>query len=296
VNVRKSTHTAEFKKSNRDLKLQLLSEKTLTTPLEVLPRNKDGKHEIIAGSRRFAAMSELYREGHAWARTLPCIIRNLTWEDARRHSMIENLQRNNLGPYEEGSFYEDQLLRFPDRYRSIRDLAKALGISERHVLMMRPLSVLHPQVGNRVRVYISNAKEREEQKLLPLSHGLSLAKLFSEPKMRERFSNRSSLKEQVKLANAIYGLDLPDVKRYLAIYRSNSTIGKTRTIRKVRRVRLRKRRKQRRGPPGRNVLIHFEAAEFAILQDLASSFRMTIQEFIKAAANRAVKDGANVPL
>jgi ParB/RepB/Spo0J family partition protein len=226
VNVRRLRNTADFGKSIKQLKQQILSERKVTTPLEVLPADKRGRYEIVAGSRRFTAMSQLYKEGKKWARTLPCTIRDLTPQEARRHSMIENLQRNNLQPYEEGVFYEQQLLLYPNEYPSLKSLAKSLGIPEKRVLTLRSLTVLSPSVGETIRTHVSTSKDRKRQRLLPLSHGIELAKLFSRSKIKARFASHDQMfRVQRRLANKIYHMSIGNVRSYLNAYGKEARIG-----------------------------------------------------------------------
>lgn len=69
----------------------------------LLVRIVDGKYQIIAGERRFRAakLADLDR--------VPCIIRESDEVDARRKQIIENLQREGIGPLEEAQAFQDLL-------------------------------------------------------------------------------------------------------------------------------------------------------------------------------------------
>ncbi|WP_313892706.1 nucleoid occlusion protein [Psychrobacillus sp.] len=69
----------------------------------VIRKIEDGKYEIIAGERRFRAMSKL-----KWAE-VPAIIRNLSDKETASVALIENLQREELTAIEEAVAYQKLL-------------------------------------------------------------------------------------------------------------------------------------------------------------------------------------------
>ena len=71
-----------------------IQEEGVIEPLVVRPKGIN--FEIIAGERRYRAATQ-YTE----LLELPCIVRDLTDDDAMRVSLIENLQREDLNPIEE---------------------------------------------------------------------------------------------------------------------------------------------------------------------------------------------------
>lgn len=66
----------------------------------IVVRVRDGKHELIAGERRWRAVTKL-----GWA-TIPAIVREFNDSQAASISLIENLQREGLTSIEEASAYQ----------------------------------------------------------------------------------------------------------------------------------------------------------------------------------------------
>lgn len=94
-------------------------------------------HQIVFGERRFRAAQR------AGIKTVPCIVRALTDEEARTAQIIENLQRADIGPLEEAQAYRD-LLKLEgqalqaaggDEHKkaSVAKLAGAIGKSKEYV-------------------------------------------------------------------------------------------------------------------------------------------------------------------
>ncbi|WP_028594527.1 nucleoid occlusion protein [Paenibacillus assamensis] len=88
-------------------------------PIVVRPRN--GKYEIIAGERRYRAVTKL---GHA---TIPAIIREFNDSQAASIALIENLQREGLTSIEEAVAYQ-KLIDLHDLTQE--SLAQRLGKSQ----------------------------------------------------------------------------------------------------------------------------------------------------------------------
>lgn len=72
-------------------------------PIVVRPTGLDGNYEIIAGERRFRAMSSL-----GWDE-VPAIIRDLSDKETASIALIENLQREELTSIEEANAYQNLL-------------------------------------------------------------------------------------------------------------------------------------------------------------------------------------------
>ena len=73
-------------------------EKGILQPIIV--REKEGKYEIVAGERRFRAANE------ANLKKVPVIVKNVGDEESIELAIIENVQRENLNPLEEGEAYK----------------------------------------------------------------------------------------------------------------------------------------------------------------------------------------------
>ena len=94
-------------------------------PLRVHPHpTAKGKWEIIAGHRRHAAVGRLIEQG-VWRKTdvIPCVLDPAVDDQARLQAMlIENLQRVDLDPIEEGRGYQRLHDEFGHSVRAIADL------------------------------------------------------------------------------------------------------------------------------------------------------------------------------
>lgn len=90
----------------------------------IIVRKLDDKYEIIAGERRYRA-SKL-----AGKTTIPAIIKDLDDFQREKISLIENVQREDLNPYEEALAYKSII----EKYELTQeDLAKGLGKSRPYI-------------------------------------------------------------------------------------------------------------------------------------------------------------------
>lgn len=103
----------------------------LAQPITVRPIDGE-RFEIVAGERRFRAVSEIL--GHA---TIPAIVRNLDDETASAIMLVENTSRADLNPIEEAQAYAARRDRFG---WGVERIAKVAGVSED--LVKRRLSLL----------------------------------------------------------------------------------------------------------------------------------------------------------
>jgi ParB/RepB/Spo0J family partition protein len=92
-------------------------------PILVRPL-KSGLYQIVAGERRFRAARL------AGLAEVPVVIKEYTDEQARYASMVENLQRQDLDPQDEGRFYD--ILNVEENI-SIRDIAAYIHRSAYYV-------------------------------------------------------------------------------------------------------------------------------------------------------------------
>ena len=111
-----------------------IQEKGVLQPLLVRVRpNHIGQYEIIAGERRFRASKQ------AGLTQVPVIIKDFDDKAALEVALIENLQREDLNPLEEGEAYKRLLEEF--QYTQ-EELSKVVGKSRSHVAnMMRLLDL-----------------------------------------------------------------------------------------------------------------------------------------------------------
>jgi ParB family chromosome partitioning protein len=135
----------------------------ILTPLLVRPCAVPGKssitHEVVAGQRRLRAAEA------AGLVTVPVVVHDLTDDQAREASIVENLQRENLRPLEEAAGFRS-LLDFAKGRHTPASVAATLGKDARYVWDRLKLLDLVP-----------DAKHLLEDGRLPLPHAILLAKL-----------------------------------------------------------------------------------------------------------------------
>ena len=103
----------------------------------LIVRLVEGRHELIAGERRWRAAQEM---GLA---EVPVIVREATDLDVLELSLIENLQREDLNPIEEAQAYARLAGKFGLRQEEI---AQKVGRSRTAIANSMRLLDLHPQV------------------------------------------------------------------------------------------------------------------------------------------------------
>src|SRR5256714_8634325 len=103
----------------------------------LIVRAIDGRHELIAGERRWRAAQE------AGLEEVPVIIRSASDRDVLELSLIENLQRADLNPIEEAQGYARLAGEFGLRQE---DIAQKVGRSRAAVANAMRLLDLHAQV------------------------------------------------------------------------------------------------------------------------------------------------------
>jgi len=127
-----------FEKESLDELAASVRERGILQPLLVRPL-KDSKdlYEIVAGERRWRAaqLANLHE--------VPVVVRDLTDRQALEFGLIENVQRQDLSPLEEGEGYR----RLLDEFRHTQeDLAKVVGKSRSHIANTMRLLTLPPAV------------------------------------------------------------------------------------------------------------------------------------------------------
>lgn len=112
-------------------------------------------YEIVAGERRFRA-SKL-----AGLTEIPALIKQITPENAMEIALIENVQRENLNPIEEGNAYRNIM----DKCGyEISDVSRLIGKSESYIRNIMRLDSLP-----------SDVKQMVEQGVLSASHARAIA-------------------------------------------------------------------------------------------------------------------------
>jgi len=115
-------------------------------PLLARPHPKDAdKYQIIAGERRWRAAQQ------AGLHEVPVLVRELSDQDAMAASLVENLQRQDLNPIEEGEGFRRLIEEFG---LTQEQLGTAVGKSRSHVANVMRLLQLPPSV----RIEVQNGK------------------------------------------------------------------------------------------------------------------------------------------
>ena len=119
-----------------------IKEKGILVPLIVRPL-KGGKHEIVAGHRRTAAARA------AGIVSMPCQVRELSDDEAAELAIIENLQRSDVHPIDEGEAYRKL---HEDRSMELKDIAVHVGKDLKYVKQRLFLTNLIPDMRSNYRV------------------------------------------------------------------------------------------------------------------------------------------------
>ncbi len=118
-----------------------IAEKGIIEPLIV--RQRGGRYQIIAGERRYQAA------GQVGLRELPVVIREVDDTEIIEVALIENIQRKDLGPFEEAEAMAGLASRC--RYTH-EDLARRLGKSRTSVTESLALASMPDEVRNLCRL------------------------------------------------------------------------------------------------------------------------------------------------
>lgn len=132
MNPRKSFDDEALKELAANIETQ-----GLLQPITVRPvKADDHEYEIVCGERRYRACSLLKTE------TIPCIIREMTDDEALDAMITENLQRRDVDPVDEAVAFN--LL--AERGQDVEELATRFGKSERYVRDRMRLVQLIPEL------------------------------------------------------------------------------------------------------------------------------------------------------
>ena len=98
---------------------------------------RDHLYEIVAGERRYRAAKM------AGLTQIPALVKNLTDENAMEIALIENVQRENLNPAEEGAAYKNLM---ESCGYSLADVSRLIGKSESYIRNMMRIDALPDDV------------------------------------------------------------------------------------------------------------------------------------------------------
>jgi len=135
-----------------------IKEKGVIEPIIVRKQAKGSSYEIVCGERRYRASHE------AGLKDIPCVVMDLTDEQALEIQVIENLQRENLGVMEEAEGFQLMCEKY-----DIPAVASKVGKSETYIAGRLRLLSLPPKV-----------KEAIAKDVIAPGHGLVIARLQDE--------------------------------------------------------------------------------------------------------------------
>ena len=124
-----------------------VKEKGILQPILVRPLNgkdKIGKYEVIAGNRRLAAAKA------AGIEEIPAQLVEMNDVEAREAQIVENLQRQDIHPLDEGKQYRDLIEKSSPRYGT-NDVAIKVGKTENYVRQRLALTNLCAKAEAKVR-------------------------------------------------------------------------------------------------------------------------------------------------
>lgn len=141
--------------------VESIKEKGILVP--VLAREtKKGSYEVIAGNRRLAAAKV------AGLKEIPAQLVEMTDLEAREAQIVENLQRQDIHPLEEGEAYRQLIEKSTPRYEA-KDISLKMGKSETYVRQRLALTNLSKKAADAFR----NNK-------MTISHALLISRLDDE--------------------------------------------------------------------------------------------------------------------
>jgi ParB family chromosome partitioning protein len=186
----------DFRTEPRDKEItegikQSIKETGLVQLIKVRPL-KNGKYEVVAGRGR---LQELKKLGE---KNIPVIIEDLTDEQAKLQSIIENIQRNNLSPMEMANAFKNILTLAPkvrsgDRYTGYRWLAKKTGLTESRISQVMALTEAPESIKKKVEKAIQKKQISEDVAVEILS------RTRNEPKITERVLDQAIKKNVGKV-------------------------------------------------------------------------------------------------
>ena len=137
LNPRKTIDEGDLQDLSNNIKQQGLLQPITVRPIEADDTNPlGGEFEIVCGERRYRAVSMLEED------TIPCIVREMTDEEALDAMITENLQRQDVDPIEE-AFAFGQLVKTG---KSIEEIALRFGKSKRFIQERIKLDNLLPEL------------------------------------------------------------------------------------------------------------------------------------------------------
>lgn len=149
----------------------------LLNPITVRPLHNVNMFQIVTGERRWRA-SKL-----AGLKQLPCIVKSMDSQEAATEQLIENLQREDLAPLDKAR----GLKLLKERLDATnRELAKALGLSERTIGTLLGILELPEEIGGQ----IIASPGRPPAGAITEKHARSLRELNASPELQSRMATK----------------------------------------------------------------------------------------------------------
>lgn len=117
ISVRLTIDEAEIEALAESVKIHGVLEPLLVRP----SHTKEGKFEIVCGTRRFMAAQKAELD------SIPCVIRAMDDREAMEATLVENMEREDLSDYEVGRWLKLLIEKFPEAYNNMRDFADRFG-------------------------------------------------------------------------------------------------------------------------------------------------------------------------
>jgi len=137
---------------------------------------KEGEYNLIAGFRRITAAIE------AGLDSVPCVIRDVSEDDREGIQLVENIQRENLNPIDEGKAVKQLVEKY-----NVEDAAMALGKSALYVDQRLKLLDLPTIV-----------KQALQSRMISIGHGIVISRLANQKAQESLFKEILSDKMSVK--------------------------------------------------------------------------------------------------
>jgi len=184
-------------------------------PITVRPLpGVEGEWEIVVGERRFRAAKKAGRK------TIPCRIRHLSDDEAMRMQVVENLQRQDLTPAEEGKLFQQLQTKFGMTQERIGDMVGKTHayVSQRIALLELPKEVLSAlkihRGGEEVApTTMTFSKAVELTRLEPEDQQTLAKKILTEGMTREEI--RSTIRKTEEIKTVISQVKRPELRQEL---------------------------------------------------------------------------------
>lgn len=149
-----------------------IREKGVLVPVLARPRPKNGRQfEVVAGNRRLRAAKT------AGLAEIPAMVREMSDIEAREAQIVENLQRSDIHPLDEGQAYRELI---EEGTLAVKDVAVKVGKSEKYVRDRLFLTNLIPparksyrsgKIVDTVAVLIAKLSDTDQPKALEFAEG-----------------------------------------------------------------------------------------------------------------------------